>query len=666
MKYTIHLFLFLLVVGNLHAQGPRVPEKMEFAGIKLKLNAKARAEIQKDVDALTRSPKYFNIKVDKANTYFPIIERVFKEENLPNDFKYLVLQESALIPDAVSTSNAVGYWQFKYVTGREMGLRIDSKIDERMHIISASRAAAKYLKKNNFFFDNWLHALQAYQMGAGGAQRALKGKDNGAKSMNITGATYWYVKKYLAHKVAFENAVGRTNPPILLHEFKDSGNKTLKEIAREVNVEEEELVAYNKWLRKGRIPADKNYPVIVPLADASANQLLALESVPKGKTQTVSDEIDLEKSSLYPIVKTGSRSRSFLVRVNGLPGIVAEDGDKVTSLSQKSGVDLRKFLKYNDINVSRKISAGDIFYLKSKKSKAKERYHVVRKGETLWSISQKYGIKLKKLRLKNRITNNVPLKEGRVLWLRYIRPADVPVAYQDVPEVKKEQPVLVEKEEKETFTEDIVQTKTKESDGKIEEVKKEPENDQEGEEETVEDVKKEQDIVAPVKPVDEAEETAIEEEQVAEDKGQPDDEEETQKNELPVINNPEATTKEKTAKVHKVQSGDTFYGLSKKYGIHIQDLLDWNGLDINDKLAIGQELIIGQGQSNSDDAEANQSAEKTDEFLIHEVVSGDTLYGIARKYGVTVKDIMSWNDKKEFDLGAGEKLKIKKVEKDTQ
>src|SRR3954469_4035611 len=89
-----------LLVGLLSymaaAQSPQVPHKMHFADMTLTIRDDARKEIQKDVDAMTLSPKHFNIKAERAKTYFPIIEKVFAEENVPEDFKYLVLQESAL------------------------------------------------------------------------------------------------------------------------------------------------------------------------------------------------------------------------------------------------------------------------------------------------------------------------------------------------------------------------------------------------------------------------------------------------------------------------------------------------------------------------------------------------------------------------------------------
>ena len=76
--------LFFSLAAN--AQTPRVPSKMQFGDLTLHIKDDARREIQKDVDALTRSEKHYNIYVQRARTYFPIIERVFSEGGGPTDF----------------------------------------------------------------------------------------------------------------------------------------------------------------------------------------------------------------------------------------------------------------------------------------------------------------------------------------------------------------------------------------------------------------------------------------------------------------------------------------------------------------------------------------------------------------------------------------------------
>jgi len=165
MRGVIIGLLVILFQGLLLAQGPKVPRRMTLGDVRLKITDGARAEIQKNVDALTKHPKYFNAKVNLANQYFHFIEEAFRKEGVPEEIKYLVIQESGLISDVVSSSNAVGYWQFKDFTAVEMGLRVDRHVDERKNIYAASIGAAKYMKMNNGYFDNWIYAIQAYQMG---------------------------------------------------------------------------------------------------------------------------------------------------------------------------------------------------------------------------------------------------------------------------------------------------------------------------------------------------------------------------------------------------------------------------------------------------------------------------------------------------------------------
>ena len=269
MKIILVLLCMTFSLVSVSADAPTVPNSIKFAGLNLKLTDKARKKIQAEVDALTRNPKYFQIKVDRLQIYFPIIERVFREEGLPEDFKYLVLQESALISDAVSSSNAVGFWQFKKAAATEVGLRVDRNVDERLNIVSSTRGAAKYLKKNNrVFFDNWVHALLAYQQGPGGAQKLVNRKYRGSSSMPIDNRTHWYVIKFLAHKIAFEQ-VKSAAPKLYLVEYYEGQGKTLKEISNIKSLDYERVQKYNKWLKRGKVPTDKPYAVILPYEDNS-------------------------------------------------------------------------------------------------------------------------------------------------------------------------------------------------------------------------------------------------------------------------------------------------------------------------------------------------------------------------------------------------------------
>ncbi len=610
MKLRFFL-VFWLAVFFAKAQTPQVPTRMEFAGIKLRIHESGRKDIQESVDALTRSKTHYEAMAEKARSYFPIIERIFREENVPDDFKYLALQESALIPDAVSSSNAVGYWQFKDFTGIEMGLRIDKSIDERMNIVAASRAAAKYFKLNNTYFDNWLHALQAYQMGAGGAMRVLD-EATGVKSMTIDKKTYWYVKKYLAHKVAYEGMTDQ-EPKLKLSEYTDGAGKTLREIAREVNVSEEELAAYNKWLKRGRIPSDKNYVVIIPateyLARPKEDRIIAKKSAQSNAIEEPNVVYTFTNKDLFPLIE---KEKDGFARINHLPGLIAHQGDKVTDLAVKGGVPLSRFLKYNDIGIDHQVTEGEIFYLKKKRAKARTYYHILQYDETLWEVSQKYGLRLSKLKTKNRIReNDQELKPGYVLWLRYIRPGRIPVEYREV-----EKP-----EEKEKI---VVASKS-----------------------TKEEVVVEKDTVQ-IKP----EEVTLDKDSIMVEPKEENIEIDRDTSEIVTI----AQVRDSIKRIHEVAPGETYYAISKQYNTNVMDVLEWNNLNIHDKLAIGQKLIVYEYPKNIQ----TNAQQKSTPFIYYTVQPGDTFYKIARNHEITVEELMELNDKKDFSLNMGEKIIVGK------
>lgn len=591
------LFVFLFQVAL--AQGPEVPHKMNFAGITLTIRDDARREIQKDVDALTQYPKYFNIKVERAKTYFPIIEKIFQEERLPDDFKYLVLQESALIGDAVSVSNAVGFWQFKDFTAVEMGLRVDKEIDERMNIVSSTRAAAQYLKKNNTYFNNWLYALQAYQMGAGGVMRAVKDYESGSRHMEITSQTYWYVKKFLAHKVAFEGAVkGEGEIKLLTYESRSS--RSLHALAKEVSVDEEQLLAYNKWARKGHIPHDRTYTVAIPV-QGEARQTYASVAKANTESQKIGEH---KKLDAKPALATQVDKKV----INGIPAIKAEAGENAATLAKRAGMNLSVFLSYNDLSIADPLTTGNYYYLKRKKNKASANVHVVRgEGESMWSISQQYGIQLKRLERHNPTLSSTTLAKGTTVLL--MSPSRVAT--------NAVQEVAVEVEREEFFSWSVAPEPVTAS------------------------ISAEMAVPVVVTPTSSEEVETSKGAEVAE-------KDKTDQNNTSLV-----SVDGVVPELHTVAPGETLYAISKRYQVGVMDLVNWNQLKMEEGIKPGQVLKVKEPEGVKED----QKGEDTG-FIIYEVKPSDTLYSVARKYGVTIKELMDWNQKKDFSVSTGEKLKI--------
>ena len=101
----------------------------------------------------------------RAGRYFLHIEKILKEENLPDDLKYVAVVESALRAVSRSGKGAVGCWQFLRGTGKKYGLRIDRMVDERRNLFKSTRAACLYLKALKKEFGSYLLAMAAYNMG---------------------------------------------------------------------------------------------------------------------------------------------------------------------------------------------------------------------------------------------------------------------------------------------------------------------------------------------------------------------------------------------------------------------------------------------------------------------------------------------------------------------
>jgi membrane-bound lytic murein transglycosylase D len=106
--------------------------------------------------------------------------------------------------------------------------------------------------------------------------------------------------------------------------------------------------------------------------------------------------------------------------------------------------------------------------------------------------------------------------------------------------------------------------------------------------------------------------------------------------------------------VHVVVAGETLYGIANQHRVGVMELVAWNNLNLKDGIKPGQVIKLADDQPV-----ARAETKAIDRVNIeHEVKPTDTLYSVARKYNVTIQDLMEWNNKKDFSLSVGEKLKI--------
>ncbi|MBA4321228.1 MAG: murein transglycosylase, partial [Odoribacter sp.] len=122
----------------------KLPDSISFAGERMPLeNFDTRESLEREIiiSAYRHSSTIMIIK--RANRYFPVIEKILKEYNIPDDFKYIAVAESDL-SNMISPAGATGYWQIMTETGKEDGIEINTEIDERYHIEKSTGFACRY------------------------------------------------------------------------------------------------------------------------------------------------------------------------------------------------------------------------------------------------------------------------------------------------------------------------------------------------------------------------------------------------------------------------------------------------------------------------------------------------------------------------------------------
>jgi hypothetical protein len=144
----------------------------------------------------------------RSTRYFPIIEPILKKNNIPDDFKYLAVAESNLA-NAISPSNAEGFWQFLAITGDAFGLEISKTVDERYDLAKSTEAACKFLAEAYSIFNSWTLAAASYNMGQGGLYDEMQiQKQNDYYKLRLNPETSKYLFRIITWKYIIRNPSG--------------------------------------------------------------------------------------------------------------------------------------------------------------------------------------------------------------------------------------------------------------------------------------------------------------------------------------------------------------------------------------------------------------------------------------------------------------------------
>lgn len=255
----------------------KIPDTVYFAGEKILLNSPdLRERMDRELLVNTYWQSNTLLLIKRANKFFPKIEEILKNEGIPDDFKYLSLIESGL-QNVTSPSGAKGFWQIMRNTGLEMGLEINSNVDERYNLSLSTKTACKYLKKAKNQFGTWTLAAASYNRGISGIQKNLNFQEvNNYFDLRLGSESSRYIFRILAIKEIIENPVkyGFIFDKIDLYNHipirnvsVDTPIANLSKFAKQFKINYKILKIHNSWLRQNHLNnrSRKKYNIEIPL-----------------------------------------------------------------------------------------------------------------------------------------------------------------------------------------------------------------------------------------------------------------------------------------------------------------------------------------------------------------------------------------------------------------
>ncbi len=348
---------------------------------------------------------------ERASRYLPMMRKIFREHELPEDLLNLAFIESAVNPRATSRAKAAGIWQFIPSTGRLYGMRTSWWLDERRDPEKSTRGAAGYLKNLYRMFDSWPLALAAYNAGEGKIQGAIqRQRTRDFWSLRLPKETQLFVPAFMAMTIISRepDRYGFSPPPeealntdtVLLRHATD-----LRVIAQAARTTLDEIRDLNPELARWATPPDlPDYTLRIP-AGRRDEFLEALDRIPPAQR--------------LPWTRHHVRK-----------------GETPASIARRYGADLVAVLEMNGLRKRQVVKPGGILLIPPSPTRGvtappdetrraarslprtpNTARYTVKTGDTLGGIARTHAVSPDDLRRWNNLSREARLRPGQELHI---------------------------------------------------------------------------------------------------------------------------------------------------------------------------------------------------------------------------------------------------------
>lgn len=417
-----------------------------------------------------RNQKHLARVSERAKPYLHYILSEVKKRNMPYEIALLPVIESGFRPDAHSHQSAMGLWQFIPQTAHLYGLERNWWYDGRRDIVQSTQAALNYLQKLYELNDNdWLLALASYNGGIGNVWKAAKRYQK--KNKTDADPDFWQLRRYLpketqhyvpqllavAHVVKHRAELNIQLEPIENKPFFEvveiDKQIALNQVASLSDTPNDLLSLLNPGYLRAATPPNGPHHIVLPLENSSQfqNQLNENPSifdiqwtrhkVKAGDTLSEiaakyhtsssairklngmkSSTIRIGKTLLIPVpqnvaIAQATQSRKKMAYKGPKSIHTVRAGESLWTIARYYNVDTKTLCNWNNISVKTPLRVGQKLEIRSDQYGHQIRY-TLKKGDSLWTVAQKFGVTTSQLSGWNKISRQEVLQPGMelIVW----------------------------------------------------------------------------------------------------------------------------------------------------------------------------------------------------------------------------------------------------------